>query len=658
MSLSLFEACQKNKPDCVKTLIDEKVDLIQVDDQGRSALHNCCDNKNIHCARLLLENDEIRNQILDLQDNEGCSALHLACMNGNENMVKFLCEKGANVNLVDNESHSLVHWITVCGHLHLFEILLQYKASLHTVDIHKAFPIHYASQLCGVPTNEDLKIDVVKALAILQIFIDRKVDIDCTDGQHRTPLMWAASAGASDALRLLYKYGANQLHVDKDSLTALHCAATRGHTACIRMLVEQCGCPLEGEDVNGCTALFYAITLNHPNACKLLLELKADSDHTDNRGRTPSHCAISKGNLVCLKYLLESHANIWIQNKRGDYPIHEVIQSLAMNKSGQQMNKPSRIYDVIRYIFKLYPYKINIQSDERRTPLHLAASFGDIETCEVLIQCGANSNSFIRTSAGNYLTPYDLARIRGHQVCVDYLVSKYGGQRGNLLANIYARRIQKYYRQYKSRKNVLITHQNDSSSKQNNDSLKKINKIPLKTSKSKNILLKQAQVCLDNKKLDDRLKAHSLNTQSFRKNSLLFDDNNAQERRRVFAKSKTTVSLLNQSDEARLDLSNKVIIHTSNSIATSNKLYDRRKLIAEELHKLKQARLQNQFIVINRPLYKILIENAFNPQNRRSDEIEKYLETLLKAYDAELEAIRKRTKSVPPKLARRTSQLF
>ena len=69
------------------------------------------------------------------------------------------------------------------------------------------------------------------------------------------------------------------------------------------MLVEQCGCPSEGsrerisssferfndylgEDVNGCTALFYAITLDHPDACQLLLELKADPDHQDHRGRT------------------------------------------------------------------------------------------------------------------------------------------------------------------------------------------------------------------------------------------------------------------------------------------------------------------------------------------------------------------------------------
>ncbi len=101
-----------------------------MDEHGRSALHYCCDNTNIDCARLLLENDLIKNNILNLQDHEGCSALHLgkfktwdlyfffitirilACMNGNEIMVKYLCEQGANVELVDNESHSLIHWIT------------------------------------------------------------------------------------------------------------------------------------------------------------------------------------------------------------------------------------------------------------------------------------------------------------------------------------------------------------------------------------------------------------------------------------------------------------------------------------------------------------------------------------------------------------------
>lgn len=49
-------------------------------------------------------------------------------------------------------------------------------------------------------------------------------------------------------------------------------------------------------------------------------------------------------------------------------------------------------------------------------------------------------------------------------------------------------------------------------------------------------------------------------------------------------------------------------------------------------------------IVISRSLYKILIENAFNPQRRRADEIEEYLEKLLQSYENELMNFKTRTK--------------
>ncbi|CAF5180200.1 unnamed protein product, partial [Rotaria magnacalcarata] len=200
---------------------------------------------------------------------------------------------------------------------------------------------------------------------------------------------------AIDALRTLYKAGANPLHADKDSLTALHCAATCGHISCIRMLVELYGCSLESEDMNGCTALFYAITLEHSNACRILLDLKANPNHTDNRGRTPSHCAALKGNIDCLKFLIEYNGDIWVKNKRGDYPIHEAINAVPLSKLRNQNNDQLQkdCSDVVRFILQLYPKKINIQNDENRTPLHLAASLGDINMCKVLIECGARVNS-------------------------------------------------------------------------------------------------------------------------------------------------------------------------------------------------------------------------------------------------------------------------
>ncbi len=46
----------------------------------------------------------------------------------------------------------------------------------------------------------------------------------------------------------------------------------------------------------------------------------------------------------------------------------------------------------------------------------------------------------------------------------------------------------------------------------------------------------------------------------------------------------------------------RIIIHKANSVATSVKLYERHKLIAEELFKLKQARIHNHYVKLNKKI--------------------------------------------------------
>ncbi len=122
---------------------------------------------------------------------------------------------------------------------------------------------------------------------------------------------------------------------------------------------------------------------------------------------SPSHCAALKGNLDCLKRLIKFHADIWIKNKHGDYPIHEAIHALSFSKHHNQIDEFSQLQTdcsgIVRYICQLYPMKINIRNGEYRTPLHLAASLGNIEICKILIQYGARINSFIQTSSVRYL---------------------------------------------------------------------------------------------------------------------------------------------------------------------------------------------------------------------------------------------------------------
>ena len=73
-------------------------------------------------------------------------------------------------------------------------------------------------------------------------------------------------------------------HVFIFSSTALHCAASRGHNACIDVLRRQ-SATVDVVDRNKCTALFYAITLGNKQCTKSLLSAKANPNHVDDRGR-------------------------------------------------------------------------------------------------------------------------------------------------------------------------------------------------------------------------------------------------------------------------------------------------------------------------------------------------------------------------------------
>ena len=73
--------------------------------------------------------------------------------------------------------------------------------------------------------------------------------------------------------------------VDKDGLTSLHCAASRGHHDCIETLATLCGAEVDVADNNGCSSLFYAVTLGHADCAEFLLKAGADCNKQDRKGR-------------------------------------------------------------------------------------------------------------------------------------------------------------------------------------------------------------------------------------------------------------------------------------------------------------------------------------------------------------------------------------
>ncbi len=80
--------------------------------------------------------------------------------------------------------------------------------------------------------------------------------------------------------------GASVSASDKDGLTALHCACSRGHKNCTETLVSLCTADVDAADRNGCTAIFYAATLGHAECAEFLMAAGADCERRDVKGRT------------------------------------------------------------------------------------------------------------------------------------------------------------------------------------------------------------------------------------------------------------------------------------------------------------------------------------------------------------------------------------
>ncbi|XP_002013059.2 uncharacterized protein LOC6587487 [Drosophila persimilis] len=419
---TLMYACQRGDIVQVLAQIRAKPQLLrQRDRSNRNALHYCA-AQDLEQTRDLVAAASIAiaaPELLESADEDGFTPLHLAVIQGNLAMVNLLLANKADVNAVDNEGHSVVHWATVCGEVESLRAVLAAGANVAQPDVNGGTPLHYAAQMCGASydSKQQQSNSSKLALEILGILLAHpQSSVDVQDKDGRQPLLWAASAGSAKAMIALVKAGARVESADKDGLTALHCAGSRGHTECIDTLISLCGAPTDLIDSNGCTALHYAVTLGHADSTARLLDLEADPNRQDRKGRTPGHCGCAKGQFETLKLLKERGANLWLRNAKGDLPLHEAAAS------GRR--------ELVEWLLAQRSKQVNTTSNDGRSLLHIAAANDYTDMCKLLLDYGGDVNAVYRNSRGLVLTPLDGALQRGHRSTAKFLQAN-GGQPSN-----------------------------------------------------------------------------------------------------------------------------------------------------------------------------------------------------------------------------------
>ncbi|XP_054758955.2 ankyrin-3-like [Lytechinus pictus] len=403
----LMVACQQGLEKHIELLLKYESPASIQDEQGKTALHYVTGKGLKSSAELLVATDS---GLPWTQDAEGRTPLHLAVIEGKKDLVEFLIEK-SGVNAQDNQGHTPIHWAVVCGVHDLIETLVDHGGDPSLIDDHGASPLHYAAQMCGDPAVSEIGILCLKAL------IKRGAKVNAIDNGHKTPLLWASSAGSSEACKLLKEAGADATLADLDGLTALHCAVTCDHPSCVETLLKECDAAVDVPDKNGCTPLFYAASMEQLGNVQTLLESGASPNHTDNKGKSPMHCAAGAASLDALRLLQEHDGSMNQAGSEGETPFHEALQKGDL--------------DIIKFMIE-NGCKPGSPDKNGRTPLHIAAVNANVDLCRYLVDLKANIDAFYKSDNGLQMTPLDCAWDSGAVSCMDYLAS-IGAKRGREL---------------------------------------------------------------------------------------------------------------------------------------------------------------------------------------------------------------------------------
>jgi len=347
--LQLAESTTTSLTELIDALTD--VPVHATDECGRTALHGAARSGNVGVMLELIR----RGAPLEACCVRRSTALLEACANAKTESAALLLRSKADASKVDAQGQTVLHLVASCDNddedsaMATLSLLLQHRQqdarklpSLFTYDKNGNSPMVRLAG-AGLPGCLETFLEVASAkdgytveqlralqaaaaqghLECARLLLVRGAPPARTCGDAGSALHAAAKGGHSAALRLLMhrieldnemaqsrddtpRLGTvvdAMLTTDSAWRTPLLCAASSGHTECVKLLV-QARAPLEQCDATGNTALLNACSVGEPGSVQVLLEAGANPAHCNIKGMDALCCAAIGGHLPLLPLLI------------------------------------------------------------------------------------------------------------------------------------------------------------------------------------------------------------------------------------------------------------------------------------------------------------------------------------------------------------------
>ncbi|KAL2085534.1 hypothetical protein ACEWY4_018854 [Coilia grayii] len=193
----------------------------------------------------------------DLVNEDGLTALHQCCIDDFEDIVRCLIEAGATVNACDSELWTPLHAAATCGHTALVQLLVQSGADVLAVNADGNMPY----DLC----EDEATLELIEMVMAEKGITQERID-ECRGAKERDMLA---------DVQALVDSGGDLKSKDEQGATLLHIAAANGYLSVGELLLEQ-SCPMEEKDSDGWTPLHAAACWGQLHMVELLVAHGAD----------------------------------------------------------------------------------------------------------------------------------------------------------------------------------------------------------------------------------------------------------------------------------------------------------------------------------------------------------------------------------------------
>ena len=178
---------------------------------------------------------------INYSDNNNHNALHFACFGGKKEAIKFLIEKGVDINIKSKL------WSTP-----FFRYLMS--------------------------SSNDIDIDLVKSL------LPKDYSIDDVDSLGRTVLHVACTKGSEEVVKFLLKKKFDVNKKDFQGFSVLHYAIGRKDAEIVKLVLDK-NTTINDMSLQGVIPLHLACSKGEKNIIKLLVENGADINLKDKEGK-------------------------------------------------------------------------------------------------------------------------------------------------------------------------------------------------------------------------------------------------------------------------------------------------------------------------------------------------------------------------------------